>query len=160
MSPQRAYLLNALLNAGAVPGRALPGYVADRLGVFNTMSATSLLCAVSIFALWYTAGSHEPTITAFAVVFGFWSGAAISLTPVCVGQVCRVEDLGKRTGTAFFVASFGTLGGVPAAAAVLERDGGGGYGGLIGFGGGVYAAAFGAFVLARGVAGGWTWRRF
>lgn len=56
MSPQRAYLLNALLNAGAVPGRVLPGYVADRFGVFNTMCATSSTCAVFILALWYTAG--------------------------------------------------------------------------------------------------------
>ncbi|OAA71809.1 Major facilitator superfamily domain, general substrate transporter [Akanthomyces lecanii RCEF 1005] len=159
MSPQRAYLLNALLNAGAVPGRALPGYVADRFGVFNTMCATSSTCAVFILALWYTAGGDEAAVTAFAVIFGFWSGAAISLTPVCIGQVCRVEDLGKRSGTAFFAASFGTLVGVPAAAAVLERDGGE-YGGLIVFGGAFYLSAFVAFLLARGVAGGWTWRRF
>ncbi|TQV92442.1 riboflavin transporter MCH5 [Cordyceps javanica] len=156
---RRAYLLNALLNAGAVPGRALPGYIADRFGVFNTMCATAGTCAAFILALWYNAGEDEGLITAFAVVFGFWSGAAISLTPVCVGQVCRVEDLGKRNGTAFFVASFGTLVGVPIAAAVLERDGGD-YGGLIVFGGAFYFAAFAAFVLARGVAGGWTWKRF
>ncbi|KAJ6786347.1 hypothetical protein PWT90_04737 [Aphanocladium album] len=157
--PQRAYLLNALLNAGAVPGRALPGYVADRFGVFNTMCVTACACATFILALWYTAGQHEDMITAFAVIFGFWSGAAISLTPVCVGQVCRIEDLGKRNGTAFFVASFGTLIGVPIAAAVLERDGGA-YGGLIVFGGAFYFAAFAAFVLARGIAGGWAWRKF
>lgn len=156
---QRAYLLNALLNAGAVPGRALPGYVADRFGVFNTMCVTAFTCSAFILALWYNAGTNEAMITAFAVIFGFWSGAAISLTPVCVGQVCRIEDLGKRNGTAFFVASFGTLVGVPIAAAVLERDGGE-YGGLILFGGCFYFVAFVVFCAARGVAGGWKWEKF
>ncbi|KAJ2958905.1 hypothetical protein NQ176_g11154 [Zarea fungicola] len=159
MPPQRAYLLNALLNAGAVPGRAVPGYMADRVGVFNTMCITACTCAAFIFGLWYTAGQHEGLITAFAVVFGFWSGAAIGLTPVCVAQVCRVEDIGKRTGTAFFVASFGVLTGVPIAAAVLEQ-GRQEYGGLIVFGGAFYFAAFVAFCVARGIAGGWNWRKF
>lgn len=94
MPQQRAYRLMALLNAGAIPGRALPGYVADRFGAFNTMSATSFVCAVFIFALWLTAARSEVAITAFAVLFGFWSGAAISLTPVCVASVCRIEDYG------------------------------------------------------------------
>jgi len=103
MQQQHAYRLMALLNAGAIPGRALPGYVADRFGAFNTMSATSFICAVFIFALWLTAGSSEVAITAFAVLFGFWSGAAISLTPVCVASVCRIEDYGKRNVSVVFL---------------------------------------------------------
>lgn len=154
MSHQDAYRLNAFLNAGAVPGRALPGYVADKIGVFNTMCITSLACTAFILGLWQQSYGDETRITVFAVLFGFFSGAAISLTPVCVGQVCKVEDLGKRNGTAFFVAGFGALVGVPIAAAVLEA-GGGDYSGLIWFGGTFYLAATVAFCIARGVAGGW-----
>lgn len=159
MSPRNAYLLNVYVNAGAVPGRALPGYAADRFGVFNTMCVTALACTVFILALWQTAYGDETQIVVFSVLFGFFSGAAISLTPVCVGQVSRVEDLGKRNGTAFFIASFGTLVGVPIAASVLEADGGD-YRGLIVFGGAFYLAASLAFCIARGVAGGWKMRVF
>ncbi|KAF2643775.1 MFS general substrate transporter [Massarina eburnea CBS 473.64] len=155
--PQHAYRLMALLNTGAIPGRALPGYVADRFGYFNVMLITSFTCATFIFALWLTSGSSEPAITAFAVVFGFWSGAAISLTPVCIGQVCKTEDYGKRSGTAFSISSFGALVGIPIAGAIVQAQGGE-YEGLIIFAGAAYMAAFGAFFVARLVAGGRDWR--
>ncbi|KAI1819922.1 major facilitator superfamily domain-containing protein [Xylaria intraflava] len=149
-----AYLLNVLLNAGAVPGRALPGYIADRFGSFNVMCLTALACVATILALWFTAGMNRAQVIAFAPLFGFWSGAAISLTPVCIGQVCRTEDYGKRSGTAFFLASFGVLTGVPIAGAILESDGGS-YFGLIIFTGVVYVTSLIAFIVARGVSSGW-----
>ncbi|RSM12099.1 hypothetical protein CEP52_002617 [Fusarium oligoseptatum] len=155
--PQKAYMLNTLLNVGAVPGRALPGYVADRFGTFNTMCITAFICAAFILTLWLTSDGGEVRTTSFTILFGFWSGAAISLTPVCVSQVCRIEDYGKRNGTAFFIASFGALTGIPIAGAILEANHGS-YWGLIVFAGVLYAAAFAAFVFARGVAGGWNLR--
>jgi predicted MFS family arabinose efflux permease len=151
---QHAYRLNTLLNAGAIPGRALPGYVAGRYGTFNVMCVTAFTCTTVIFALWLTAASNEALITAFTVLYGFWSGAAISLTPVCVGQVCNTEDYGKRSGTAFFMASIAALTGVPIAGAIVQSNDGAYYG-LIIFAGSLYAAACIAFVVARGIAGGW-----
>ncbi|OTA98286.1 hypothetical protein M426DRAFT_116769 [Hypoxylon sp. CI-4A] len=154
MEPQKAYLLNVLLNVGAVPGRALPGYVADRFGTFNVMCATAATCSAMILALWLTAGTNETAITAFAPLFGFWSGAAISLTPVCIGQVCNTENYGKRTGTAFFIAGFGALTGIPIAGVILKTDQGS-YLGLILFAGCLYVASLVAFIVARGVSCGW-----
>ncbi|KAB2576610.1 Aspyridones efflux protein apdF [Lasiodiplodia theobromae] len=151
VEPQHAYRLIALLNVGSVPGRALPGYVADRFGRFNVMIGTAAVCSVFIFALWLPAGASEPAITAFAVMFGFWSGAAISLTPVCVAQVCKIEDYGKRNGTTFSLASFAALIGIPIAGAILGSNDGQ-YLGLICFGGAMYAAAVLAFIVARFVA--------
>lgn len=153
MEPRKAYMLNALLNAGAIPGRALPGYAADTIGVYNTMCITSFTCAAFVLALWQTSYDSEPRIIAFTVLYGFWSGAAISLTSVCIGKVCRVQDLGKRIGTAFFIASFGTLIGIPIAGVILEGNNGQYYG-LIWFGGCFYMAACLAFVAARFISGG------
>ncbi|KAM5515567.1 oxalate formate antiporter [Fusarium oxysporum f. sp. phaseoli] len=155
---QKAYLLNTLLNVGAVPGRALPGYVADRFGTFNTMCITSLVCAALILTLWLKAAGEEARTTSFTLLYGFWSGAAISLTPVCISQVSMIEDIGKRTGTAFFIASFGALTGIPIAGAILEA-GDDSYVGLIVFAGILYISAFATFVLARGIAGGWRWAK-
>lgn len=153
--PKQAYLLNTLLSVGGIPGRALPGYVADRFGIFNTMCVTAVTCATLILALWYTAGGDQAMTISFTMLFGFWSGAAISLTPVCVGQVCKIEDYGKRSGTTFFIASFGALTGIPIAGAIIEANHGS-YQALIIFARVFYVAALAAFILARGVAGGWS----
>lgn len=149
MDPHSAYLLNTLLNVGALPGRVLPGYFADRLGVFNTMVATSAACVILIIGMWLPIGkSNDAAITAFTILFGFWSGAALSVTPVSIGKVCRTEDYGKRSGTTFFVASWGALLGGPIAGATLQARGGD-YLGLIILTGLLYAAAGAAFFWAR-----------
>ncbi|KAJ0385482.1 hypothetical protein COL922a_006300, partial [Colletotrichum nupharicola] len=155
MGLQKSLLLNALLNAGAIPGRALPGYVADRFGPFNVMCVTALVCSTFIFALWMTAQGGEAATRAFAILFGFWSGAAISLTPVCIGRVCETKDYGKRSGTAFSISSIAALVGVPFAGAILQWCDGAYYGVIV-FAGGLYVLALVAFIIARGVAGGWA----
>lgn len=153
-----AYLLIPFLNLGAIPGRFLPGLVADRMGRFNVMILTSFVCSIMTLALWVKAGSNLASIICYAVLFGFWSGAAISLTPVCISQVCATEDYGKRNGTTFTIVSVGTLIGIPIAGAIQEQNGGE-YGGLIVFGGVLYLASTGAFVVARGICAGWSVKR-
>lgn len=150
-----AYALIAFLNLGAIPGRFLPGLLADKLGRFNVMICTALVCSVLTLALWFKAGDNLAAIICYAVLFGFWSGAAISLTPVCISQVCATEDYGKRNGTTFTISSIGTLTGIPIAGAIQERDNGG-YTGLIIFGGVLYLAATVAFIIARGICRNWA----
>lgn len=160
MNDTLAYALIAFLNLGAIPGRFLPGLLADKLGRFNVMIATALVCSILTLAFWLKAGDNTAAIICYAVLFGFWSGAAISLTPVCISQVCKTEDLGKRNGTTFAISSIGTLTGIPIAGAIQERDHGG-YQGLIIFGGVMYLAATVAFIVARGVCRNWAlWVKF
>lgn len=149
-----AYAQVIFLNIGAIPGRGLPGLAADRLGRFNVMIITSLICSIVTFALWMTAEKDLAAITCYSVLFGFFSGAAISLTPVCISQVCATEDYGKRAGTTFTIVSIGTLTGIPIAGAIQQADSGG-YDGLIIFGGVLYFAATVAFVVARVICSGW-----
>lgn len=152
-----SYLQIVFLNLGAVPGRFLPGLVADRIGRFNVMVLTSVICGVLNLALWYNASDNRAAVVCYAVFFGFWSGAAISLTPVCISQVCATEDYGKRNGTTFTIVSIGTLTGIPIAGAIQQRDAGE-FDGLIIFSGVLYLAAALAFALARGVCRGWSLR--
>ena len=55
VSPPTTILpLNIYLNdssAGSVFGRILPGYIADKVGYFNTMTEVSFLSAISILYL-------------------------------------------------------------------------------------------------------------
>ncbi|OJZ89764.1 hypothetical protein ASPFODRAFT_58433 [Aspergillus luchuensis CBS 106.47] len=145
-----SYLLLVFLNIGLIPGRLLPGLAADRLGRFNMMVVTSLVCSILTLALWYKSGSSLGAIVCYAVLFGFWSGAAMSLSPVCISQICATEDYGARTGTTYTIASLGVLTGIPIAGAIIQRDHGQ-YGGLIIFAGVLYLAAAAVFAVARGI---------
>ncbi|GJD05427.1 MFS monocarboxylate transporter [Colletotrichum higginsianum] len=104
-----SYMLLALINAGAMPGRWVPGYLSDRLGRFNMLIATILGCGMSLACLWLTSGSSPALLIAFAVVFGFFSGGNVSLAPVCIGQLCTIESYGRYYSTANVLGSFRNL---------------------------------------------------
>ena len=154
---ESAYRLIAYLNAASILGRAVPGYFADRHGGFNIMIFTTSVCSLFILVQWLLSNNDKASITIFAVMFGFWSGTAVSLGPVCIAQVCRIEDYGKRTGTTFAICSFGALLGPPVAGAILNSRGTN-YLGLIGFGGALYIASSITFAVTRAIAGGWAFK--
>lgn len=106
-STSLSYQIVAILNAGSFFGRWLPGFFADYLGRFNTLIATVALCLLCNACLWLPAGSSLPLLIVYAVLFGFSSGSNISLTPVCVGQLCKTENYGRYYATAYTIVSFG-----------------------------------------------------
>ncbi|KAF5019098.1 hypothetical protein F66182_8911 [Fusarium sp. NRRL 66182] len=153
-----SYTILSILNAGSLLGRFLPGLLADKIGRFNVMVLTLVLCIVSAFGLWLPAGDSQAIIIAYAVIFGFASGSNLGLTPVCVGQLCDPRDYGRFISTAFMVASFGTLTSLPIAGALLEAGNRGesGWMALIVFDGLSYVLALACFVAARVMAVGWN----
>lgn len=102
-----SYQLMAILNAGSFFGRWLPGYVADKIGRFNTVIITLFLCLVSTLAIWLPANNSVAMTILYAAVFGFASGSNISLTAPCIGQLCKTEDYGKYYSMCYFVVSIG-----------------------------------------------------
>ncbi|KAF7590239.1 hypothetical protein BBP40_003123 [Aspergillus hancockii] len=162
MEESLAFQLVSILNAASIFGRVVPGYFADRYGRFNVMVVTTFVCALFTLALWLSAGSNGTAIVAYAVLFGFWSGSAISLAPVCVAQISTTEDFGKRYGTTYSLVSVGALVAIPIAGEILKAQSPAGqkedYSGLILFCGLVYVSACLFFVLARGVSTGWKAR--
>ncbi|CZR56793.1 related to monocarboxylate transporter 2 [Phialocephala subalpina] len=152
-----SYQILPILSAGSVFGRWLPGAYSDIIGRFNLILLTIVLTIVSVFAIWLPFGTTIPGIVVFAVLFGFSSGSNISLTPVCVGQLCRVEEYGRYYATCYTIVAFGCLTGVPIAGAIVEANGGA-YWGLIVFTGACYVGSFVAFYVARGFSGGWKIR--
>ncbi|RHZ47198.1 MCT family MFS transporter [Aspergillus thermomutatus] len=107
VSTKLSYQMVAFLNVGSVLGRAIPGFIADFLGRFNTLIVTVALCLVCNACLWLPAGGNVPLMIVYCVIFGFASGSNISLTPVCVGQLCKIENYGRYYATAYTIVSFG-----------------------------------------------------
>ncbi|CAF9913156.1 MAG: hypothetical protein HETSPECPRED_001344 [Heterodermia speciosa] len=154
VGPTFSYQLLAIVNAGSFFGRWLPGYGADKLGRFNMMILTVLMCLACVLGLWLTANGNIAQLCVFGVGFGFASGSNISLTPVCVGQLCDTEDFGRWYATSYTIVSFGCLTGIPIAGQILDYYGGD-YGALIVFTGICYVAALASFVSARVRKVGW-----
>ncbi|GIJ92514.1 hypothetical protein Asppvi_001792 [Aspergillus pseudoviridinutans] len=148
LPPRLASLMVVFLNAGSFPGRWLPGILADRVGRFNTLILTNVLCLVSVLAIWLPAKGNVVAIVVFAVVFGFGSGSNISLVPVCVGELCPTEQYGRYYTTVYTIVSLGALTGVPIAGEILHRCQGE-YWGLIVFSGCAYAAGLGCFIVVH-----------
>lgn len=102
-----SYQILAILNVGSFFGRFLPGFFSDFLGRFNTLIATVALSLLCNACLWLPAGNSLALLVVYALLFGFSSGSNISLTPVCVGQLCKTEHYGRYYATAYTVVSFG-----------------------------------------------------
>ena len=160
VSPTFSYQILAILNAGSFFGRWIPGYIADKLGRFNTMICTIFMCMISVLCLWLTCGSSAniiPQLIIFVLIFGFASGSNISLVPVCVGQLCDTEVFGRWYAGLYTVVSFGCLTGIPVAGSILSRDGGD-YNGLIIFVAASYAVGLACFIAARVGRVGCSWK--
>ncbi len=65
------------MNAAGLPGRIIPGILADRFGPFNIIVPVILLNVVFLFALFGI--STEGSTIAFAVLYGVSSGACKDL---------------------------------------------------------------------------------
>ncbi len=90
-------------SAGSIPGRIFPAYLADRAGYFNVTTVISFLSAVTLLAFWLPLelinSSTHAQIIAFSAMYGFWSGAFISMLLPCVARLGSVATLGTRFGT-------------------------------------------------------------
>lgn len=153
-STEFGYQIIAILNAGSFFGRFFAGWAADLIGRVNTLIVSILCCVISCFALWLPAGDSTPMIVVFAVIFGVVSGSNLSLSPVCVGQLCKTENYGRYFSTCWMVVAFGTLSALPIAGQILDSNGGE-YWGLITFAGLSYIAAMCCLIAARVLKVGW-----
>ena len=169
-----SYDVISVFFAGSFFGRLVPGYVADKIGRFNTLILTVTLCLITTLALWLPAAQTTTLLLVYSVLFGFASGSNISLTPVCVGQLCTTEDYGRYYATCYTIVSFGyasfpptfvnklklmmhsarCLTGIPIAGQILSSNNGE-YWGLVVFTGLCYAGGLMFTVAARVLQVGW-----
>ncbi|KAF2031231.1 MFS general substrate transporter [Setomelanomma holmii] len=123
MSTRLAGYLLSVLNAASIFGRIIPGALADKVGKFNMQSLWCLVAGIIVLALGLPANGNAAYIT-FAALYGFASGAYVSLLPAQIAQISKVEQIGVRVGVTFAVISFAGLVGNPIAGAIVEADNG------------------------------------
>jgi cyanate permease len=75
----------SIINAASVFGRTLPNLIADKLGVFNMLIMASLCSGIVMFG-WLPAHG-EAGIIVFSLLFGFFSGAYVSILPGCFASL-------------------------------------------------------------------------
>jgi MFS family permease len=76
--------------------------------------------SILTLALWIPAKSNAAIIV-FAAVYGFGSGAFVSLAPALIAQISDVRKIGVRTGSMFAIISVAALVGNPIAGALITR---------------------------------------
>ncbi|KAJ7861364.1 MFS general substrate transporter [Mycena olivaceomarginata] len=108
-----------ILNAGAVAGRLMPSFLADRYGPANIIIPCGLLSGTIMWAL--LGVRSIASVTIFALVYGFTSGAYISLsTPTIAAFSSSPNEFGLRIGILCFFLGLALLGGNPMAGALLS----------------------------------------
>ncbi|KAK7205608.1 major facilitator superfamily domain-containing protein [Myxozyma melibiosi] len=121
-SRESASYLITIFNAVSILGRIIPGITADRLGRFNTYAVCSFLAGLFTLALWIPA-ENRPAIILYSVLFGFFSGASVSLFQACVADITPSPEIGARLGTISAVMAFAALAGGPVAGAIISANG-------------------------------------
>ncbi|OCK96891.1 MFS general substrate transporter [Cenococcum geophilum 1.58] len=105
----------AASNASSAVGKVLLGYTADRAGRLNTL----LFCTLGF-------GGNDRAralFVAFAVLYGVFAGAYVSLFPTVLVELFGVQNFASVNGFLYMVRGFGTLLGTPVAGALIHSGG-------------------------------------
>jgi MFS family permease len=114
-----AFYSIAILNAASVFGRIMPGILADKIGSLNTIVPIGAIATILAFA-WIGIKNEAGTIV-FACIYGFASGAMVSLSPAIIVHLTpNLGVVGTRLGMCFIFGGLGILIGNPIAGALLN----------------------------------------
>ena len=112
-----------ILNAASLFGRVFAGVLGDRIGRFNIFVTVGFLTSLWTLALWIPV-NKSGGIIAYAALFGFCSGAYVSLIAALIAQISPLREIGFRTGLIFLVAAIGGLTTNPINGAILDGPSG------------------------------------
>ena len=120
MSSRLAFYLTAILNGASFFGRVIPGITADKVGRLNMLFFMAV-CTGILALCWQKTTSNAPII-AFSALYGFFSGAIVSLMTVCIAQIPKSpKDIGTYMGQGMLIVAIGALIGPPVSGALVNR---------------------------------------
>ena len=115
------YLLS-IINAGSIFGRLIPSFLADKTVPLNMQILFAFTAALLVFC--WIAIKDTQGIIVFSVLYGFFSGAFVSLPgPIVVSLSPDHGTVGKRMGMALGYSGLGLLIGFPIAGIILRNHG-------------------------------------
>ncbi|SCU84582.1 LANO_0C01772g1_1 [Lachancea nothofagi CBS 11611] len=160
-SEKISYALIASTNAIGILGRYVSGQVADRYtGRFNMVIVTVSLAALFNLAMWLPFGGNVKVLWAYSVLYGFASGSILSLGPVCIGQISRTTDFGKRFSTAYLLEAIMTVPVIPVGGAIIGSGSIAGYNKFIIYSSVMMIAGSVFFTTSRNICMGFNTRKF
>ncbi|CAG8417197.1 unnamed protein product [Penicillium salamii] len=108
-----------VLNAVGIPGRTVPGFLADAyFGAFNTLLPFVLGASVMLFG--WIGTSSSSSFYCFVVIYGICSNAVQTLFPSTLSKLTTdMSKMASRVGMVFTVGSVACLTGPPIAGALI-----------------------------------------
>ncbi|KAH8688010.1 riboflavin transporter MCH5 [Tricladium varicosporioides] len=120
MSTRLAFYLVSVLNGASFFGRVIPGITADKLGPLNMLFVSTL--STGILILCWPKTKSNVSIFVFAGLYGFFSGAIISLMSVALSRIPKdPRQIGTYMGMGMFVIAIGALIGPPINGALITK---------------------------------------
>jgi len=118
ISANFAFYAVSILQAGNIFGRMIPQLFIPNIGLFNLQLLCVTASTILVFAI--ISVTNIGGTTAFAVLYGFFAGATLSLLPPILASFAKNSDeVGIRVGLGIAVGGFGGLIGLPIAGALL-----------------------------------------
>ncbi|TGJ72508.1 hypothetical protein EYR41_004398 [Orbilia oligospora] len=156
-SASMAFYMIAFLNGGSIFGRALPGLLGDRFGRITMFIIFSTISGFLILAMWSQLHS-QAGIIAFAILYGFSSGAFLSIYAACAASQLtkNVSIIGQRLGTLNVLTAISSLIALPISGSLVDHMND--FTPLIWFSGAMMLTGSCFLVVARYYAGGKKWR--
>jgi MCP family monocarboxylic acid transporter-like MFS transporter 10 len=118
ISPKFSFYLVSITNAGSGLGRISSGVLADKFGALTVTGPLTFMCAIMTF-IWPFL-TTKGALIAIGIVYGFCSGAYVSLIPVPVMMMGEMHDAGRRTGTFLTCIALGAVAGPPISGAIAQ----------------------------------------
>jgi len=118
ISPEFSFYLLSIANAGSGLGRVSSGLLADKVGALTVTAPLTLVCAAMTYA--WPFATTKGSLIAIGIIYGFCSGAYVSLLPIPIMMMGEMHDAGRRTGIAMSCIALGAIAGPPISGAISQ----------------------------------------
>ncbi|KAF9781198.1 MFS general substrate transporter [Thelephora terrestris] len=122
ITPGFSFYLVSIANASSGFGRITSGFLGDKLGAINVSAPMTLVCAIMTY--FWPLATTRGSLIAVAVIYGFCSGAYVTLLPVPLVAMGDMHDAGRRTGIAGSAIALGAVAGPPISGFIIQSPDG------------------------------------
>jgi MFS family permease len=120
MGVQLAFYLSSILNGASFFGRIIPGILGDKFGRLNLLFLSAVSSGILIFC--FPRMASNAAIIVFAVLYGFSSGAIVSLMSAAFMSVPKdPKEMGTYYGMGMAIDSLAPLIGPPVNGALVTK---------------------------------------